>query len=602
MNHTYLVQHFLEHSTARVPDKVALICDDRRLTYGDINTSADRLAAVLIRMGVKRQDRVAIFLDNSAESVISLFGILKAGAIFIMLSPTMKSKKLNTILNDSGATVLITQTSKTAIVTEAIKNTPALDHICWVGKAGRIPRKSFSHVKCHEWEDIFSRPYERLSNPKMSVIDLDVATLIYTSGSTGVPKGVVSAHYNVVAAARSIIHYLENKEDDIILNVLPLSFDYGLYQVLMAFFFGGTVVLEKSFAYPYKIIERLVQEKVTGFPMVPTMVAILLQMKDLGGFDFSALRYITNTAAALPVEHIKKMQRLLPHVRLYSMYGLTECKRVSYLPPDQLDQRPGSVGIPIPNAEVWVVDNEGREVEPEQVGELVVRGLNVMQGYWNDSEETARVFRPGRYPGETLLYTGDLFKKDEGGYLYFIARKDDLIKTKGERVSPKEIESVLYEIEGVAEAAVTGIPDEILGQAIRAFIVKNNNSDVTEKQVMTYCMQHLEPFMIPKTIEFREMFPRLGSGKIDKKELEKGWEAGRRLGWEAGKNRGRRSEVRRAEDEKNRRRKTVFRSRRTENREKGKEKRKEERGKRGRKSGDLGDIHSIITIPAQSKR
>jgi acyl-CoA synthetase (AMP-forming)/AMP-acid ligase II len=323
----------------------------------------------------------------------------------------------------------------------------------------------------------------------------------------------------MVAAAKSISHYLKNEENDIIMDVLSLSFDYGLYQILMAFLFGGTVVLERSFAYPYKIIEKLIQEKVTGFPIVPTMLAILLEMTNLSKFDFSYLRYISNTAAPLPVTHIKKLQRLLPHVKIYSMYGLTECKRVSYLPPDQLDQRPESVGIPIPNEEVFIFDEDGQEVEPKEVGELVVRGSNVMQGYWNDPEETARVFRPGRYGGETLLYTGDLFKKDEEGYLYFIARKDDLIKTKAERVSPKEIENVLYEMNGVIEAAVIGVPDEIFGQAIKAFIITNEKSELNDRDVMKYCMKNLEPFMIPKYVEFRSALPKTTSGKIDKKQL-----------------------------------------------------------------------------------
>jgi len=287
----------------------------------------------------------------------------------------------------------------------------------------------------------------------------------------------------------------------------------------MAFLFGGTVVLEKSFVYPYKILERLVQEHVTGFPIVPTMAAILLQMQDLSKFDFSSLRYITNTAAALPETYIRKLQSAFPHVTVYSMYGLTECKRVSYLPPGELNNRPTSVGIPMPNEEVFIVNEEGQEVGPDEVGELVIRGSNVMQGYWNAPEETARTFRPGRYRGETLLYSGDLFRRDKQGFLYFVARKDDLIKTKGERVSPKEIENVLCEMEGVVEAAVIGVPDEIFGQAIKAFIVKDKKSELTEEKVLRYCMKELEPFMVPKYTEFRDSLPKSPSGKIDKKNL-----------------------------------------------------------------------------------
>jgi len=201
------------------------------------------------------------------------------------------------------------------------------------------------------------------------------------------------------------------------------------------------------------------------------------------------------------------------------MYGLTECKRVSYLPPDQIDQRPGSVGIAMPNEEVFILDGQGNEVGPGEVGELVIRGSNVMQGYWNAPEETARVYRPGRYRGDRLLYSGDLFRKDEEGFLYFVARNDDMIKTRGERVSPKEIENALCEMEEVAETAVIGVPDDIFGQAIKAFVVPGKGANITEEKVVKYCMKNLEPFMVPKYVEFRDSFPKSASGKIDKKQL-----------------------------------------------------------------------------------
>lgn len=516
-----LVHNFLEHSAVRLSEKVALVCEGQRLTYRQINESADQLAKYLVSIGVKRQDRVIIFLDNSVESVISLFGALKAEAIFVLLNPTMKAKKLNYIFKDSGARALITHTNKTRVIKEALVDVSELDYIIWCQKESsrNIPFGiEGTQVKISApWSSVFD--HVSTASLPSKTIDVDLATIIYTSGSTGEPKGVMSTHYNVVAAASSITQYPENVEDDIILDALPLSFDYGLYQVLMAFLCGGTLVLEKSFAYPYKVIEKLIQEKVTGFPIVPTMIAILLQMEDLSKFDLSCLRYITNTAAALPVPYIRKLQALFPHVKIYSMYGLTECKRTLYLPPEQLDRRPGSVGIAIPNEEVFVVNEEGQEVGPGEVGELVIRGSNVMQGYWNAPEETARVYRPGRYRGDVLLYSGDLFRKDEEGFLYFVARKDDMIKTKGERVSPKEIENVLCEMDEIIEAAVIGIPEEISGQVIKAFIVCKEGSQVTEETVLKYCSKNLEPFMIPKYVEFLDSLPKTPNGKIDKKSL-----------------------------------------------------------------------------------
>ena len=534
MNYLYLVQHFLENSASKYPDKVALICGEGRLTYTEINEQANRLAAGLIELGAIRQDRIAVYLDNSIESVVALFGILKAGGIFMMLSATMKAKKLNYILNNSGARVLITHPSKARIVQAAINNAPDLEHIIWCGsqeseifnkgKYKELDTKhqtpNTKHQVDHSWSTILSTPPSFDLKPYSSPIDLDLATIIYTSGSTGEPKGVMSAHHNVVAAARSISTYLENVESDIILSALPLSFDYGLYQILMAALFGGTVVLEKSFVYPYKVLELLVKEKATGFPLVPTMAAILLQMQDVSKFDFSSLRYISNTAAALPVSHIKKLRECFPHTRIYSMYGLTECKRVSYLPPEEIDRRPGSVGIAMPNEEVFILDPAGNEVGPDIVGELVIRGANVMQGYWNDPETTARVYRPGRYPSERLLYSGDLFKKDEDGYLYFVARKDDMIKTKGERVSPKEIENAICEMEGVAEAAVIGVPDDIFGQAIKAFIVLDGKNNLNKERISKFCTNNLESFMVPKYIEFRNVLPKTSTGKVDKKTLK----------------------------------------------------------------------------------
>jgi amino acid adenylation domain-containing protein len=514
----FLVQHFLENSAQRLPDKVALICGEDRLTYGQLDHQAGRLAQRLLGLGVRRQDRVAILLDNSVESVVALFGILKAGAIFVMLSAGIKPKKLNYILRDSGARSLITHSGKAGVVLESITDAPNLENIIWVGSIPKLPNAGSTAVRHKNWTDLLSTSYE-LSALSSGAIDLDLAAIIYTSGSTGEPKGVMSAHCSMVAAARSIIQYIGNVADDIIMNVLPLSFDYGLYQVLMAFLFGGTVVLEKSFLFPVRILEKIVQERVTGFPLVPTMAALLLQMENLAKFDFSALRYMTNTAAALPVAYIRKLQSLFPHVTLFSMYGLTECKRVSYLPPEQLNQRPDSVGIPIPNEEVFVVDENGNELPPGQVGELVVRGSNVMQGYWNAPEETAKKFRPGPCRRETLLYSGDLFKRDAEGYLYFVGRKDDMIKTKGERVSPKEIENALCEMKGVVEAAVIGVPDEVFGQAIKAFIVRNSGGVIGEKEVLKHCSKTIEAFMVPKFVEFRESLPRNASGKVDKKKL-----------------------------------------------------------------------------------
>lgn len=510
------VEQFLELSAGRFPEKTALVCGDRRLRYREIEAQCNRLAHGLVAAGVRRGDRVALYLDNSVEAVLSVFAILKAGAVFVVLNPTTKAAKLAYVLGNSQARALVTQRGKLPEIRACWHQTPDLETVVVAGGDGRDLQGGAKRVV--GWEELMAAHSHAVQPPPRRAIDADLAALIYTSGSTGNPKGVVMTHLNMVAAATSITTYLENTPDDIILNALPLSFDYGLYQVLMGLKVGGTVVLERSFTYPHAVLENLIKEEVTGFPIVPTMSAILLQM-DLTKYRFPRLRYITNTGAALPTEHIRKFRQLFPSTRLYSMFGLTECKRVSYLPPEQLDVRPTSVGKAMPNVEVYIVDERGQRLLPGEVGELVVRGSNVMKGYWGLPVETAKVLKPGPVPGEMVLHTGDQFRMDEEGYLYWIGRTDDIIKSRGEKVSPKEVENVLYSLEGVAMAAVIGIPDEVLGQAIKAIVTLKEGAGLTANDVLRHCRRHLEEFMVPKVVEFRETMPRTATGKIDKRQL-----------------------------------------------------------------------------------
>jgi long-chain acyl-CoA synthetase len=509
-----LVNDLLQSSAKRFPDKVALVCDGYRLTYAQIEEQANRVANGLLNLGIQRGERVAVWLPNSVESVVAIFAILKAGATFTVVNPTTKPNKLAYVLQNCTASGLFAPGRCSEQVAHLFSAVPSLRFAILCGKGAAQAAPSHSNTAAFPNLLETSSP----SCPPRFTIDVDLACLIYTSGSTGEPKGVMSTHANMAFAASSIIQYLENVPEDIVINVLPLSFDYGLYQLLMVFKFGGTLVLERSFAYPAAVLQRIEQEQVTGLPGVPTLFAMLLQM-DLSKFDLSSLRYLTNTAAALPVEHIRRLQEAFPWTRLYSMYGLTECKRTLYLPPEELERRPGSVGIPIPGTEVWIEDENGKHLEPGEIGELVVRGSHVMQGYWNAPEETAKRYRPGRYPAERLLYTGDLFKMDEQGFLYFVARKDDIIKSRGEKVAPKEVESVLYRLPGVVEAAVVGVPDDLLGQAIKAFVVCGDGHQITEQAVLRHCAQHLEDFMMPRYVEFRTSLPKTASGKIHKSAL-----------------------------------------------------------------------------------
>lgn len=508
-----MIHQFLEKNAQRNPDKTAVVFQGARLTYGEINEKANVLANALIKAGLSRNDRVAIFFDNSIESIISIYGVLKAGGIFSTISPTIKSKKLEYIINNLEASFLLSHVSKLASINEIIEQ-------CTTLKKAVIASLPENEEKNNIilWEHFLegSSP----DNPVAKSIDIDLANIIYTSGSTKDPKGVMMTHLSMRSAAQSIIQYLEYNEHDVIIDVLPLSFDYGLYQVIMGFICGATIVLEKSFIYPYQVIDRINKEKVTVFPIVPTILSLLFQLKDLEKISSPDLRCITNTGAALPVSHIKKLHDYFPGVKIYSMYGLTECKRVSYLPPHEILNRPTSVGISMPNQEVFIVDENGNKVGPGIIGELVVRGANVMKGYWKSEEETAARLKPGVLPGEKVLYTGDFFKMDDEGFLYFVSRKDDIIKTRGERVSPKEIENTLHEIDGVAEAAIIPVADEVLGNAIKAFIVRAKDGSVEENDVINYCKANLEVFMVPKYVEFIDSFQKTSSGKIDKKVLK----------------------------------------------------------------------------------
>ncbi len=508
-----LVHEFVEASADRVPEKTALICDGQRLTYRQVEAGANRVANGLLAAGVQRGDRVAIWLPNSIETVLAILGTLKAGAVFVVVNATTKIDKLTYILNNCEARCLFAPARRASDVAGIPESVPslALGILCGMAEDAQLVA---------EWWQAFADVLTASApeRPACRCIDIDLACLIYTSGSTGDPKGVMSTHGNIAFAASSIIQYLENVPDDIVINVLPLSFDYGLYQLLMALKFGGTLVLERSFAYPAAVLGTIEQERVTGLPGVPTLFAMMLQM-DLARFDLSSLRYLTNTAAALPVEHIQRLREAFPWARMYSMYGLTECKRTLYLPPEELARRPGSVGIPIPGTEVWVEDEDGRRLGPGKVGELVVRGSHVMQGYWRAPDATAQRYRPGGYPAERLLYTGDLFRTDDEGYFYFVSRKDDIIKSRGEKVAPKEVESVLYRMSGVMEAAVVGEPDALLGEAVVAFVVCAPDAHLTERDVHRHCRQHLEDFAAPKRIEFRTSLPKTASGKIQKRSL-----------------------------------------------------------------------------------
>ncbi|MGH3103678.1 MAG: class I adenylate-forming enzyme family protein [Gaiellaceae bacterium] len=488
--------------------KTAVATQEESLAYADVLDRASRLARSLQEHGLERGDRVAILMDNTAACTISIFAASLAGGVFIVVNPQTKADKLAYILNDSEAAVLLTEGTLARVFAPAVEQAPRLKAVvCASPGEGSGPVLDLDELIAG------AEPAPR----NLGTIPVDLAALIYTSGSTGNPKGVMMTHANMVFTAGSLIEYLRLGPDDRILSVLPLAFDYGLYQWLMTVRLGATLALERSFVYPARTLMRLEEEGITVFPGVPTVFATLLGMR--AEKEFPSVTRITNTAAALPPTFHEGLAERFPNALVFRMYGLTECKRVSYLEPELVHEKPTSVGRAIPGTETFVLDTEGRPVAPGETGVLYVRGPHVMAGYWGAPELSAHMLKDGPVPGERMLCTHDFFTVDEDGLLYFIGRSDDIIKTRGEKVSPIEVENALFSIEGVQEAAVLGFPDEVLGEAIRAYVVLEDGASIGEQGIIAACRTRLESFMVPKEVVLLDELPKTATGKIRKKSL-----------------------------------------------------------------------------------
>lgn len=488
------------------PEREAIVAGDRRVTYGELDRAVSGVAAGLRELGLKRGDRVAIALPNVAEAAIAIYGTLRAGAAFSPLNPTIKPAKVGYILRDCGARVLVCDPPLVEVVARARAEAPDLAHVvtvCGEDASGTT------------LQELAARP----PTPAPAPLDIDLAAIIYTSGSTGLPKGAALIHRNMTFAAESIVEYLGIGRNDRVLCVLPLSFDYGLYQLLMSVRVAATIVLQQGFAFAGRVVALLERERITVLPGVPTVFDVLTSLRGLANRRLPHLRLLTSTGAALSTSAITAIRRTFPDAELYSMYGLTECKRVSYLPPTELDKRPDSVGVPIPGTEAWIENEEGRELAPGEVGELIVRGAHVMQGYWNDPQATAARLRPGRWPWERVLATGDLFRRDQEGFLYFVGRRDDIIKSRGEKVAPREVENALCTMPAVREAAVVGVPDHRLGETVHAHVSLHADQDLDPAELRRRCAARLEDYMVPQRVVLHEDLPKTANGKIDKRAL-----------------------------------------------------------------------------------
>ena len=513
-----LLSDSLRCSYQNQPEKIAVIEADESYTYSDLYLQSTQLAHRLNERGLSKGDRVAIFLDNSWQTIVSIYATMYAGGVFVVINPQTKAGKLQYILEDCESKVLITARKYKKVVSPAINNNSFLSAIL----IKNYEQGCFStDIPC----EAFDGSEQRAPLDLVRVIPTDLAALIYTSGSTGFPKGVMQTHQSMFFTAWSLIEYLRMDENDRIFLVLPIAFDYGLYQVLMSVNLGATIILEQSFAYPAKIYTRIEETQPTVFPAVPTMYAHMIAAYQREPISFPSIKTITNTAAALHVDSVPWLHKIFPNALIFKMYGLTECKRVCYLEPELIDEKTSSVGKAIPGTETFLLSEDGKPVAANEPGILHVRGPHVMAGYWHQPERTEKMLVDGNLPGEKVLCTHDIFKMDDEGFLYFVSRSDDIIKSKGEKVSPTEVENILLKLESVLEAAVVGIADKTSGQSIAAFIVSEDKNNQNSNKIRMHCNNNMESFMVPSFIIFIDEMPKSPNGKIDKKRLVKKAEA-----------------------------------------------------------------------------
>jgi len=542
-----LIHALLLDRAERQPTAQALGAAGRVLAYGELATQVEHFAAAAVAAGVDRLERVAVWLDKRIETVVSLVGAAAAGAVFVPINPVLRAEQAAHILADAQARLLVTSAERWRSLGPWLAELPALRIVVLAAAPPRGPSEGEATVPAApvggdaavDDEGRGSPASARVPQPAMlpfeaflrgghalphRVIDADMAAILYTSGSTGRPKGVVLSHRNLVAGARSVASYLGNTPEDRILAVLPLSFDYGLSQLTTAFASGACVVLHNHLLAA-DVVRAVARERITGLAAVPPLwiqLAALAWPAAAG----ESVRYFTNSGGAMPTATLAVLRARMPRARPFLMYGLTEAFRSTYLPPEEIDRRPDSIGRAIPNAEVLVVREDGSECGVDEPGELVHRGALVAMGYWNDPQRTAERFRPlpGQRPQlvlpELAVWSGDTVRRDAEGFLYFIGRRDEMIKTSGYRVSPTEIEEVLYRSGRVAEAAACGVAHPVLGQAIVVVAQPSPGLAADSAALLAVCRETLPGYMLPAHIDWCDgALPRNANGKIDRRLL-----------------------------------------------------------------------------------
>lgn len=521
MQDAWLLPHLIERGATRVPHSPALVAGTRTLDYAALWQATRACGAALAALGCEPNVRVAIWLDKRVETVVAAFAAGLAGLVFVPVNPLLKPAQVAHILRDSGASVLLASPERAAMLAESLPDCPELRHLILTGDAP-TPELFATQLLTHRWDALLATHAGAALRPARTTQDM--AAILYTSGSTGRPKGVVLSHRNLLSGARSVADYLGNTPEDRLLAALPLSFDAGFSQLTTAFHAGACVVL-LNYLMPRDLVKALERERITGLTAVPPLW-IQLAAQELPAGLTSHLRYIASTGGRMPETTLRTLSDKLPGIRAYLMYGLTEAFRATYLPPEEALRRPDSIGRAIPDNEVFVLREDGSECAADEHGELVQRGPLVALGYWNDAEKTAERFRPlpaGLRPAglmlpEIAVFSGDTVRRDAEGFLYFVGRRDEMIKTSGYRVSPTEVEEAAHDTGLVAECAAFGVPHPALGAAI--VLVAVPRGDTSAAQLLA-ALRPLSPaWQLPARIVLRtEALPRNPNGKIDRRLL-----------------------------------------------------------------------------------
>ena len=524
----YLFHHLLEFQARLRPEHPALIHKQAQLDYAALWRQCRHFAEALIQLDLQRSERVAVYLPKQVETIVSLFGTSAAGGCFVPVNPVLKAPQVRHILTDCNARVLITNRARAQQLLNELPRCHDLRYLI-LTDGGELDSEQPLSCSVLDWQSLSVTP-EHADQPSSHTVQLpnqtdsDLAAILYTSGSTGKPKGVVLSHRNLVVGAQSVADYIGNHDQDRILAVLPLSFDAGLSQITTAFASGACCVL-LDYLLPNDVMKQVIKHRITGITAVPPLWHQIANLKwtDEGS---ASIRYIANTGGHMPQALLDKLCTTFANAAPFLMYGLTEAFRSTYLPPADVDRKPASIGKAIPNAEVLILREDGSECEANEVGELVHRGPLVSQGYWNDPKRTAERFKPvpgsaGTVFDDIAVWSGDSAKRDEEGYLYFVGRQDEMIKTSGYRVSPSEIEEVAYASGLIEDAVALGVSHPTLGQAILVLIsTTDNNSAEIGTELLKHYRSELPSFMQPQAIIAHDgPLPRNPNGKFDRSRL-----------------------------------------------------------------------------------